>query len=892
VKLLHIRKTILRLLVCLFSFTLLSVSQSFGAGAGYSTFVVPVDDNDLATVLIDLYSRTDDNTHSVISITAWADTTKVYYDHWENGYGFDPENPGTSTIDETFTLSKGEYRKLESIDITVPRVTGTAPYPYDGRDIIYVVGGSATVTRAGWLEDANTLQAVAWEVYPVRPQLIKYILPFGEELNSSGLRDFERVYAFIQATNDNTKIQIDFNRDGTFDRLDWDRDGTVDADDFKTLDKGDVFLLDRVSIGNQAIDYPPGITDATTGNGTDDNRVIAGTTILATDTIQVQYLIGDEGANYEVRGLSAFPRGFWDDEYYAPVDESTKAGYFTDIYIYNPHADPITINWESSTGANSFSVPAYGTISYVDTAGVSVPESGAVYLKGSDIFWGISTIDAEGQIMDWGYSLVPASLLEKEHYMGWAPAYDDNTAESINLPDPGRPYSSDPRDDRSGLFITAAQDNTIVYIDENNDGTADQTIPLDRLGTAYVVSSDDTTPIDLNDDDLSGARAYATGPIALAYGQNPDFSEGNDNPALDLGYTILPTTDKWFDLVLDIEKKVNPAIVAAGLIEQQTTFTLEVSSAKYTVDGLIVKDILPIGWQYVDDSTTITLPNGTTIPVTSADPAITGTGTGTDPYILTWSGTTKFSTYGTTMAENQIITIEFVAETSVDTFSAATTTPSYVPADVSINNVKAIGTRTVGESPNDVTQTFTASDFEFVTYGDAAVGIVKTTGGTDPLSPGDQFTYTVEVSNPATASSDITGIAIYDPLPEGVTYVDGSSAVSTGTSPTPITDLFDFESGDQGFATSNPPDEEGPDGNPSMNWERGNPTTRSPLGGGNCDDGACYGNGGPEDDHTSGAGVNCWGTDLNDLYSNDINLNQLTCLILPYLWWVQTPKIN
>ena len=69
------------------------------------------------------------------------------------------------------------------------------------------------------------------------------------------------------------------------------------------------------------------------------------------------------------------------------------------------------------------------------------------------------------------------------------------------------------------------------------------------------------------------------------------------------------------------------------------------------------------------------------------------------------------------------------------------------------------------------------------------VEIEKTTGGTDPLSPGDTFEYRVVVTNPATASSDLTGIAIYDPLPAGVAYVDESSlVVLSGSSTTPISE--------------------------------------------------------------------------------------------------------
>ena len=94
---------------------------------------------------------------------------------------------------------------------------------YDGRDRIYVAGGAATVSRASWTESAGVLLAVAWEVYPVRPQLTTYILAFGENLASDpsyNLQDFERVFALIQATADDTVVTVDFDNNGTPDRLD------------------------------------------------------------------------------------------------------------------------------------------------------------------------------------------------------------------------------------------------------------------------------------------------------------------------------------------------------------------------------------------------------------------------------------------------------------------------------------------------------------------------------------------------------------------------------------------------------------------------------------------------------------------------------------------------
>ncbi len=718
---------------------------AYGAGAGYSQFFIPGDEDLLAYALRDLQNQGTAGTtmHSLVAVTAWADNTIVIVDHWEDGYEYDITNP-TSSYDELFTLNfAGDAKLFEDASIPLGRTVNPNPAfcnasadeaddsvcAVDGRDILYVIGTSATVTRATWIEGVDTFQALAWEVYPVRPQLIKYILPFGEELNAQGLLDFERVYALIQATNDNTVLEIDFNGDGTADSFDHDYNGSLDGTQM-VLDKGEVYLLDRRSNGNAA------------------TPLLTGTTILGSETLQVQYLVGDQGSNFELRGLSAFPRGFWDDEYYAPVDQANN-GVVTDIYLYNPNSTDLTINWESSTGSGSFVIGTTNrTVSFIAQPGASIPQGGAIYLRGSDVFWGVSSIDAEGQISDWGYSLVPRSLLDTEYYLGWAPAY----AFSILTP----PQAAD---EKSGLFITAAQDNTTVYVDEDVDGIPDQTITLDRLESAYVTSSD--TPASLNDDDLSRARIYATGPYAMAYGQNPDNSFPGDNPALDLGYTVLPTTDRWFDLVLDVQKSANPTLLAASTIGQQTTFTVRAYTVAYGVDDLVFVDTLPAGFEYVAGSTVVTLPDNTTVTGAAADDGnLTGATT------LTWSGSDVFGAYAS-LAANQAISISFVARTTVNTFGEGA---------LATNNVTATGTRTV----QGIDQVFTATDFAFVTFSNSSMAITKTSDVNPLAYPGDIITYTVNVLN--NGAAPLSNISLYDALPDGVRYVAASGTIALPSS--------------------------------------------------------------------------------------------------------------
>ncbi len=886
------KKTLIKISRFIFLFLIFHAALFFcapysyaSAPAGYSEYFIPGDENIMGQVWADIGGTggavLTDPRHTIISVVAWSPNTTLYYDHWEDGYDFDPDDP--STADETYTLvNKGDSRIFESSNIPVnPR--GTATY-YDGRDRIYVAGGSVTVTRSSWEETDGTVFALAWEVYPVKPQMIKYIMPFGDDLVARGYQDFKRVFALIQATKNNTVVTFDVNKDGVSGDticITHNNPCTTTATQV-TLNQGEVFLLDR---------FAPFPTTTTVSLQT-------GTVIQSTETLQVNYIVGDQDANFEARGFSAFPSGMWDNEYYAPVPTDAGANFPTQLYVYNPHSTALIINYQTSTTSGSFSVPAGSTRSFFEMTGGYLPQGSGVYLNASDVFWGVSTIDVGGQSREWGYPLIPLFLIGNEHFFGWAPgAYPPNVTGN---------------EDDSGIFITPVQDNTRVFVDRNNDGTVDYTYTLNRLQTQYVY--------DATDGDMSNSNVWATGPISIAYGQNPDTSVAG-LPSIDLGYLSFPGGD-FIDKVLTVTKTANPVVVSttAGAT---SVYTLTVNSHDFSVDGISVTDFLPAGWQYVTNSSNITLADmttlsgapaeplnsspmkyrdnfGTQVYTNNADNLPTGTnwttnwiedGEATNPtagniqvlqdgalatYALRFNNSAQAiarmanlpsnkgitlsfdyrrvltaggqyvdvqvcpiatsatpitcaapgwqqvvritSTLATTdsqylhyqadltsfltsspvpsnfavrfigsgggtvwfdniqvaadiiwpssllgsMAENQTITISFTGQT----------TQSFSVGDITRNIVQATGTRTVAGA----TQTFVTSDFDFNSYGDLTV--TKTSSATDPLYPGDLFTYTVTVTNPASATSNQTGVAIYDPLPDGVSYIAASGSVT------------------------------------------------------------------------------------------------------------------
>ncbi|HIE55165.1 MAG TPA: hypothetical protein EYP90_08305, partial [Chromatiaceae bacterium] len=453
------------------------------------------------------------------------------------------------------TLSAtGAARIFESSNVSLPRPavdTGNqcvagAPganernCDNDGADRIFSTGGNITVNRASWVESVDVYQSVAWEVYPLTPQLTSYVLPFGENLAGT-MPDFNRVYATAQAFEDGTVLRVDFDADGAPDML-YDRDGTTQLGTQITLNRGESFLIDRTSRGNQP-------------------TLDAGARIEASLPIQVQYVIGDQNSMYEIRGLSAFPRGFWSNRYYAPVTSTNTSN--TDVFLFNPHGAAININWETRGSSGAFSIPAGQTVSFQQRTGGYVPVDSAVYLEGSDVFWGISTADTGSSASDWAYSLVPAELLTSEHFLAWSPGAHPPSAGAA---------------DYSGVYISPAQDAIRVFIDFDADGNVDQTYDLGRLETQYV--------FDANDGDMSNTRIWATGPYAAAYGQNPALAPPG-LPAIDVGYTMLPSLE--VDTVLDVEKTTNPIVVPTA-IGSTAVYTLTITSKNYPVDQISATD--------------------------------------------------------------------------------------------------------------------------------------------------------------------------------------------------------------------------------------------------------------------------------------------------------------
>ena len=107
------------LFVCLWA--LLPAAAHGASVSGYSEYYIPGSEDSLNLVYNAIRNTTgNSSTHAVISVTAWSAQTTVYYDHWEDGYDFDPQDP--LTADETVLLAeRGENHAFESAGISLPR---------------------------------------------------------------------------------------------------------------------------------------------------------------------------------------------------------------------------------------------------------------------------------------------------------------------------------------------------------------------------------------------------------------------------------------------------------------------------------------------------------------------------------------------------------------------------------------------------------------------------------------------------------------------------------------------------------------------------------------------------------------------------------------------------
>jgi len=316
---------------------------------------------------------------------------------------------------------------------------------------------------------------------------------------------------------------------------------------------------------------------------------------------------------------------------------------------------------------------------------------------------------------------VPVNFLTDEYFLSWAPGTSEAT----------------PTANGSPAFVTPIYDETVIFVDYSpTDGIIDQTVTRDRLETLLVFDPDNNN---------TGMHIFANGPIAVAWGQDPDTA-GTGNPYLDLGTANLPMPPEWIDLTLGLVKSADPTVLAP-VSGKRTTFTVNVITYDFPVADIAVEDLLPPGFSYVNNTAIITLPGGTTISGGSANPAISG-------QTLTWDNATLNNL---DMEANETLTITYDVEIDGTVVQGQYT-----------NMAQASGSRLLGS------QVFSPFDSAIINVTPLVIdkdSITKTVSG------GGTAQYTIRIEN--ISEDDASGITVTDDLPAGFTFASTDSVATT-----------------------------------------------------------------------------------------------------------------
>ena len=345
-------------------------------------FFVTLPEDQVQKALKSLYTGIGAQMQTVISIVVTADNTYINYDHWEDGYEVDLENPIQSSTEVWGPFDKGHVVALRN-PVDLPR--NPSIVKYDGRDRF---GASIAVvaSRAEWATSPGPVLAGAAEMLAIRDYGTDFKMPVGQNMSAIGNSMFEFVDMLMVAAQDGTNC-------------------TYNGASVPTLNRGSNYQK---------------------GGG-----VLAGDRLTCDKPVEVHLISGDVGATYESRWFLVYPTARWSSDYYSPVGTSANndIGY---IFFYNPDAsNAITVHYETLLGTGTLSVPANGTARFQ----MPVSSGGHFYTTGAQ-FYAVATLGAtptSNNVHDWGFLLVPKGALTTEAVAGWAPG-DGN-------PTPSNDYS-------------------------------------------------------------------------------------------------------------------------------------------------------------------------------------------------------------------------------------------------------------------------------------------------------------------------------------------------------------------------------------------------------------------------------------------------------------------
>jgi choice-of-anchor A domain-containing protein/uncharacterized repeat protein (TIGR01451 family) len=531
----------------------LSLSTSFLWGQSNVEFYVPFPDQDLRSslkVMTDAANRSiGSSINTVISITVVEDGAVIIYDHWEDGYEADPNNPVQSstlifgdgnagngnaasfcTGCSESSLGRGDVLFFEN-DIPIPR--NASNILFDGRDKL-ISNRFLAVSRAGWSPSPGTVLSGAVEVIDRSTYGTQFFAPVGENTADQN-QMFEHTELYVMAAENNTLVSIDADANGSFEMT-------------MTLNEGESY---RVAGG-----------------------VEEGAEIMADKPVQAHLIAGDLGAAYEIRWFTLYPTDIWDNTYYNPVS-TTQNNDPAYVYLYNPGPGSITVDYNTLSGSGTTpSIAAEESYRFI------MPLNSGARFTSTSNFFALTTVDSDpdNSAHDWGLTLLPESYLTQCVSVGWGPG-----------------ANMSPSNNGSPIWVIATAPTTI-FADFDGD-------PGNGFDESFTVSAFESIQIyDNTDNDQTGMNIYTEDgtKLAAAWGQDPSTASPG-NPFLDMGTTVPPS------LIMEVSKEaVLNDLDADGLLDVGETVTYNISIRNLGVREammVVVEDIIPDGMEYVANST-------------------------------------------------------------------------------------------------------------------------------------------------------------------------------------------------------------------------------------------------------------------------------------------------
>ena len=527
--------------------------------------------------------------NTYISIAVISDNTILYYDHWEDGFEIDvthPQQPttqiwgdgnptnGTPPDIPTDLVRADTVIVLRNpIDINTLRTV----IDFDGGDRVSS-SNLIAMTRAGWATGSSTLLADAVELYDTNSWGTTFETPVGENLNYNQLFEYSSVV--VMAATNNTTVTVDFDGNGTL-------------DGFTVLNQGQSYHINSGALGTISV----------------------GTKIAASGPVQVYMITGDVCDNYESRWYTLYPTTRWSSSYYNPV--GTPASDGTTVFLYNPNNTALTVQWETSAGAQ----PAIN-VAPRSTNHVVVPNnSGSHFFSANGApFLAVTAVDSDEAATsnaqaDWGFTLVPQRMLTSQILVGWGAGR--NPLSNVNPNENGSPVWVMP------VFTNGVTGPVPICVDYDGDNAGlltdgqglryDQLLSLNQFQSARVFDSDgDQTGMILYVCNLDPA-AILNVKLAAAWGQDPTRASAGE-PGLDLGTTAPPAASfavgKAADLFVDRDNDGNASPGDTLL------YTIVIrNTARVPLENVILRDDVPLHTTYVLN-TTVFNNNGSSAPLT------------------------------------------------------------------------------------------------------------------------------------------------------------------------------------------------------------------------------------------------------------------------------------